>query len=99
MNKYSFFDVKEILNDMVCNNIEPELSLYINGKEYMIICYKDKCSFQKCENGDKTYEIFYKTLDELYNSVTIDNILLKRDWDNILQFECIDYEWYSGKCF
>ena len=99
MLKYSFDEIKEKLNEMISDALEPELSLFLNGKEYMIIGYADRYSFQRCGIYDGSGEVFYSTLDELYNSVTVDNILLKRDWNNITKFECVDYEWHYNEDF
>jgi len=65
----------------------------------MIIGFKNKYSFQRCGIYDGSDEVFYSTIDELYNSITIDNILLKRDWSDITGFECIDYEWHYNEEF
>jgi len=87
MEKYSFSEIKKKLNEMIVAGDEPELSLFMYGKEYMIIGFKDGCSFQRCGASDGSGEYFYETLDELYNAITVDEILLKRDWDNITNFE------------
>jgi len=31
---------------------------------------------------------YYKTLDELYTAKQVDDIILKRDWDKIIAFDC-----------
>jgi hypothetical protein len=93
MAKYTFGEIKKMLNEMVISGIEPELSLFMYGRDYMIIGYEDMYSFQRCGFNDGSGEVFYKTIDELYNSTTVDNILLKRDWNDIESFECVDYEW------
>ena len=33
-----------------------------------------------------------KTLDELYTAEQVDNVFLARDWDNITEFDCVDFE-------
>ena len=99
MPRYSFNEIKEKLDGMIVANLEPELHVFMHDKEYMIIGYKGRCSFQRCGTYDGSGEVFYNTLDELYNSVTVDNILLKRDWNDITGFECIDYEWHYDKDF
>jgi len=114
MSRYSFDEVKEKINKMIAydSSLELnlsehvgesmisgiELSLFMYGKEYMIIVFKEKCSFQRCSSGaagayDGSEEFYYNTLDELYTSITVDDILLKRDWDNITDFQCSDYGW------
>ena len=69
-------------------NFETELAITLNDNEYMIIIYDDNCSFSKCGTG-LGKENNSKTLDELYNSQLIDNIVLKRDWNKISKFESI----------
>ena len=71
-------------------DMEPEIWLNFSDKksDYMIIVFKDKCSFQRCATQgwseyDGSGEFFYKSLDELYETETVDGILLKRDWDKI----------------
>jgi len=96
MPEYSYEEVKKKLTEIVATDLEPELSLFMYGKEYMIIGFKDRYSFQRCGIDDGSGEFFYSTLDELYNSTTVDNILLKRDWNDITAFECPNYEWHSG---
>ncbi|MCL2198831.1 MAG: hypothetical protein FWB80_07900 [Defluviitaleaceae bacterium] len=96
MLKYSFKAIKKKLNPMIAIGLEPELTLSMYGKEYMIIGYDGKCSFQRCGINDGSGEVYYNTLDELYNSITVDNILLKRDWGDIIGFDCDDYEWEHG---
>ena len=93
MPKYTFSEVQEELEKMTSVGIEPEVSLFMLDNEYMIIGYKDKCSFQRCGVRDGSGEYFYTSLDELYSSITIDGILLARDWDKITSIECANYEW------
>lgn len=62
---------------------EPEFRIYLKNKEYMIIKYEDYVTFQRCGTVDGSGEIKYSTLDELYNSKSIDNICLKEDWNLI----------------
>ena len=92
MPKYSFEQVKEKLNRMISYGDEPELSLFMYDKEYMIIGFSDRYSFQRCGYSDGSGEFYYDTLDELYNSMTVDGILLKRDWGDITDFACDEYE-------
>lgn len=78
--------VKKILDDFP--GWEPEIVLYFSDrpdKEYMIIVYGDECTFQRCGTNDGSGEIWYKSLDELYESETVDGILLKRDWNKITE--------------
>lgn len=99
MPKYSFEQIKEKLIRMVSDGNEPELSLFMYDKEYMIIGFSDRFSFQRCGYSDGSGEFYYSTLDELYNAVTVDNILLKRDWNDITDFECWHYEVIYGEDF
>lgn len=76
---------KEIF-DNIDPNIEPEIELYFNNRDntYMIIKYRDFITFQRCgRKEDTSDEIKFSTLDELYKTKTIDDIVLKDEWDNI----------------
>jgi len=99
MPKYSFDEIKLMLNEMIAEGNEPELSLFMYGKEYMLIGFTDRYSFQRCGYSDGSGEFYYSTLDDLYNSVTVDGILLKRDWKDITRFECEHYEFIYGEEF
>ena len=54
--------------------------------------YDDMCSFQRCGNMERQTFAYYKTLDELYTAEQVDNVILERDWDNITEFDCADFE-------
>lgn len=98
MPKYSIHEVKERLEKIVVGGGLPELSIFIYNKEYMIIVFVDgKCSFQRCGVNDGSGEFYYNSLDELYNAVTVDGILLKRDWNDITDFACPDYGWFTDE--
>lgn len=75
-------------------HIEAELRLVCKDKsdEYRIIIYDDMCSFQRCGNMERQPVAYYKTRDELYTAEQVDNIVLARDWDNIIGFDCVDFE-------
>lgn len=96
MAKYTFEEIKTLLLKSINeDHIEAELSLTFKNKsnEYMIIIYDDHCSFQRCGSlQEQSGEYNYKTLDELYKAQQIDNIILERDWNNIIEFECADFE-------
>ncbi len=96
MAKYTFEEIKTLLLKSINeDHIEAELSLTFKNKsnEYMIIIYNDHCSFQRCGSlQEQSGEYNYKTLDELYKAKQIDNIILERDWNNIIEFECADFE-------
>lgn len=100
----TFEQLKEFAENNVACGGEPEIWLNFSDSinDYMIIAFEDKCSFQRCATPgwdkygeyDGSGEFFYNTLDELYETETVDGILLKRDWDkitNIWSFE-IDFE-------
>jgi len=102
-NMYSIEYVKEVINELVKMDFEPELSLCFigNESEYMIIVYADHVSFQRCGYYDGSGEIEYKTLDELFEAELIDGICLKRDWNKIVDIWCspsiIDFEFKKDK--
>ena len=64
---------------------EPEIEVFFKNTNntYMIIKYRDRVTIAKVADELNRGEIKYKTLDELYNSTTIDGINLKNDWNNI----------------
>ncbi len=88
----SYSKFKEIL-DNIDSNREPEIEFYFKNKKYtyMIIKYKDYITFQRCgANEEQGGEIKYKSLNELCNSQTIDDIILINEWDSIedIIFDC-----------
>ena len=91
MTKYTFEEIKTLL---LKEHIEAELRLVFKDKpdEYMITIYDGMCSFQRCGNIERQAVAYYKTLDELYVAEQVDNIILARDWDNIIEFDCVDFE-------
>ncbi len=88
-NKITYLEFKEDLEKIVKTGAEPEIPFLLNGKKYMIIGFENMVSFQRFgdNEGDQSGEIFFKNLDELYNTETIDGILLKRDWKDIKRFD------------
>jgi len=84
--KYSLEEIKQIFTPELIEN-EPELSVYFGDQEYMIIFYPDHCSFQRCDGSGAYY---YSTFDEMINTVTVDGILLSRDWPKVTALQC-DY--------
>ncbi len=96
MAKYTFEEIKTLLLKSINeDHLEAELSLIFKNKpnEYMIIIYDDHCSFQRCGSlQEQSEEYDYKTLDELYKAQQVDNIILERDWNNIIEFDCADFE-------
>lgn len=95
MARYTFEEIKELLLKSINeNHIEAELRLTFNDKsnEYMIIIYDDHCSFQRCGKLEEQTVANYKTLDEMYKAQQVDNIVLERDWNKIIEFDCVDFE-------
>lgn len=95
MARYTFEEIKELLLKSINENqIEAELRLTFNDKsnEYMIIIYDDHCSFQRCGKLEEQTVANYKTLDEMYKAQQVDNIVLERDWNKIIEFDCVDFE-------
>lgn len=95
MARYTFEEIKKLLLKSINeNHIEAELRLTFNNKsnEYMIIIYDDHCDFQRCGKIEEQTVADYKTLDEMYKAQQVDNIILERDWDNIIEFDCVDFE-------
>lgn len=89
-----FETIKSLLEKSVQRGEEPELGMYIDGTEYMIIAYDGCCTFLRCGvKGVGSGEIKYDTLDELYEAdQPIDNICLKRDWSKIEDMYSFDIE-------
>ena len=89
--RYSFEQIKNYLQELLEKYCEPELSLWIDGKEYMIILYPDFCSFTKC--GERIEVLEFKSLDELYLTKVCDGIVLQNDWNKITRIECSDFDY------
>ncbi len=95
MAKYTFEEIKTLLLKSINeDHIEAELRLTFKDKlnEYMIIIYDDHCSFIRCGKIEEQTVADYKTLDEMYKAQQVDNIILERDWNNIIEFDCVDFE-------
>lgn len=95
----TFERMKALAEKLVLHGGEPEIWINFSDRknDYMIIAFEDKCSFQRCATqGRRKYdgsgELFYKTLDELYETETVDGILLKRDWDKITDIWSDDFD-------
>ncbi len=81
----SFCGFKEIF-DAISPDFESEITLCFSGREseYMMIKYDDHVSFQRCGNrSERSGEVGFSSLEELYNARTIDDICLKDEWDDI----------------
>ena len=87
-----FEELKNRLEEAVSNGGEPEYPFLLNDKKYMIIGFKNFVTFQRFgdKEEDRSGEKYFKDIDELYNTETIDGIVLKRDWNNIESFD--EYE-------
>uniref|UniRef100_UPI0040573C95 hypothetical protein n=1 Tax=Agathobacter sp. TaxID=2021311 RepID=UPI0040573C95 len=85
---YSFEEVKEKFDKLIAADCEPELEVRINEKYYMIIGYEGFVTFQ----GNGSGEIRFDSLDELYNTETIDGICLAKDWGKIEEMYAYDFE-------
>ena len=96
MPKYTFEEIKALL--LKCINEhkwEAELTLTFSDKpdEYMIIIYEDHCSFQRCGTAEKqSGEYNCATLDKLYSAEQMDGIVLEKDCNNIIDFNCCDFD-------
>ena len=93
-----FEEVKEKLSVLAEKGFEPEFRIFLYGKEYMIIAYRTFCSFQRCGMTDGSGEIRYASLDELYHAQTIDGIVLEKDWNKIVKWECLVLEIWEQFC-
>lgn len=96
MPKYTFEEVKKLLLKSINEyNYEAELELIFANKPsaYMIIIYQGHCSFQRCGNTKEASGAYhYSTLDELYKAQQIDDIILEKDWNQIIDIFCIDFD-------
>lgn len=99
MIPYTFEDIKKMFLRCITEyDCEAELRIKFteNEREYMIIVYDDHCSFQRCGvKGIGSGEYEYKTLDELFISQQVDNIILEREWNKIEYIECIDFDIFN----
>lgn len=94
MAEYTFEEIKELLLKCINeNHMEAELRLTFSNKsnDYMIIIYDDHCSFQRCGSVEEQTVANYKTLDEMYHAQQVDSILLERDWNHIIEFDCFEF--------
>ena len=96
MLSFTFAEIKTLLLKSISEyRCEAELRLIFSDRpcDYMIIIYEDHCSFQRCGNvKEQSGEYDYATLDELYLAQQIDDIFLKRDWDKIIDIDCMDFD-------
>jgi len=78
----SYTEFKAIYDEL---DGEPEFLVCFDDRddEYMIIKYEDGPTFQRCGVKTGSGEIKFKTLDELYDASTVDNISFKNDWNKI----------------
>ena len=94
--EFRFDEIKDLLLKSIREyGCEAQLRIFFanNPNEYMIIIYKDHCSFQRCGfNGTGSGERVFKTLEDLYKAEQIDDIVLECDCDKINAFDCMDFE-------
>lgn len=87
----SYSEFNEIFNG-IDSNREPEIEIYFKNRKntYMIIKYEGFITFAKCGTNGQSKVCEYNSLEELYNTKTIDNIILKNEWNNIedIIFDC-----------
>lgn len=71
-----FKELFEILD----SNRAPEIEITFKNRKdnYVLIKFNNKITF-----GNSLKAFDYQDIDELYNSKTVDNIILKEDWNNI----------------
>lgn len=62
------------------SNRKPEIEIIFKNRKdnYVLIKFNNKVTF-----GNSEKAIDYKDLDEMYNSKTVDEIILKNEWNNI----------------
>ena len=62
------------------SNRKPEIEITFKNRKdnYVLIKFNNKVTF-----GNSEKAIDYKDLDEMYNSKTVDEIILKNEWNNI----------------
>ena len=88
-NRYFDFEEFKCLYD--ATEGEPEFAIIFEDKksDYMIIKYSNGPSFQRQGIEDGSGEIYYNSLDELYEADLIDGINLKRDWYKIREIHLL----------
>ncbi len=82
----TYIEFKEMFDSISVERFEPEITIYFKNRieDYMIIKYSDYITFQRCGlEEERSGEIRYESLDELYHIETIDGIVLKNEWMNI----------------
>ena len=95
---------KKLFNQLDSNR-EPEIEIYVNDSDYLLIKFENHITYGKWEL-ESTNEIYtFNNLDELYEA-NIEGICLKNDWDKVedilidLTFSVIDNKeelskWYK----
>lgn len=68
------------LFEVLDSNRSPEIEIIFKNRKgsYVLIKFNDRVTF-----GNSEEALDYKDIDELYNSETIDNIILKEEWSDI----------------
>ena len=77
------FEEFTLLFDSIRGEPEFEILFRDTKKEYMIIRFDDHVSFQRCGAYDGSGEYNYASLQELYQTITVDGICLKDSWNTI----------------
>ena len=88
----SYLKFKEIFDNMTFDR-EPEIEIYFKSRKnpYLIIKYEEFVTFQRCGlKEEQSGEIRFETLENLAEAKTIDDIVLKDDWEDIedILFDC-----------
>lgn len=85
ISSYDYEGFKEDLTNRVSNEENAEYLFVLNNELYNIIGTENSVVFQKLDFDDETVieEEVFNDIDELYNTQTLDGVLLNRDWDNI----------------
>lgn len=68
------------LFEVLDSNRGPEIEITFKNRKdsYVLIKFNEKITFG---NSEQVFD--YKDIDELYNSKTVDSIILKEEWNNI----------------
>ncbi|MBQ3011534.1 MAG: hypothetical protein IJA20_07355 [Methanocorpusculum sp.] len=88
---YKFEYIKEQFAALIAVDCEPELTITLNGQNYMVIGYEDHVSIQRLGDAHPV-EIAFSSLDALYEAETVDGICLKRDWDRISSMHSHEFD-------
>lgn len=75
----SYKKFKELF-EVLDSNRSPEIEIIFKNRKdsYVLIKFNEKITF-----GNSEKAIDYKDIEEVYNSKTVDNIVLNKEWNNI----------------